>query len=286
MNCFNQNEIKKMIIAALKEDIGKRDITTDRLIPEKKKIKALLLAKEDFIVSGLEIAALSFKTYDKNIKFKSLVKEGGSIKKGRPLAVITGKARSILIAERVALNFLSLLSGISTKTKKFVLAVKPYKVKILDTRKTIPGLRMLEKYAVRMGGGYNHRSRLDEMVLIKDNHLEIMGNKLRAADFAELRKELPRGMKIEVEVENLAQFKAALKLYPDIVMLDNMPSKEMKKAVQIRNNLPGQLRPIIEASGGISLSNVKQAASTGIDLISIGDLTHSFDSVDISLEIA
>jgi nicotinate-nucleotide pyrophosphorylase (carboxylating) len=217
---------------------------------------------------------------DKNIKFKPMVEEGAFVKKGKIIAHIYGKTRSILTAERVALNFLSFLSGISTETRKFVDAVRPYKVKIMDTRKTIPGLRLLEKYAVRMGGAFNHRMRLDEMLLIKDNHLKVIKNYKALKGL--LRK--AKKYKVELEVKNLKEFKEALKLQPDIIMLDNMSIKNIRKAVQIRNKLAHKA-PKIEASGGIMLKNVKRIASCKVDMISIGALTHSVNSVDISLEI-
>lgn len=265
---------------ALEEDIGAGDITTQSLVPEGP-AKAILLAKDNFIICGLYFAAAAFKLLDKNAKFRPLVKDGVNVKKGAILAEINAKAKTILAGERVALNFLSFLSAVSTKTNKFVQAVKPYKVKIMDTRKTIPGLRLLEKYAVRIGGGFNHRMSLDEMVMVKDNHLKVIGG-------YEKIRELPRGLKVDLEVENLDEFEQALALKPDIIMLDNMTIKDMKKAVRIRNNLsvnPSNPRPKLEASGGISLNNVGKSASTGVDMISIGGLTSVIDSVDISLEV-
>jgi len=281
MNYISQQRIKEIIKRALREDIGKTDITTTTIIPKDKYAKAILLAKEDCVICGLDIAAEVFKFQDRNIKFKLHVLDGQKIKKGKIIAHIFGRAQSILTAERVALNFLSLLSGVATKTRAYVDKIKPYKVKILDTRKTIPGLRELEKYAVRRGGGYNHRMRLDEMLLIKDNHLKILDR----------REELPkvnRNYKLEIEVKNLREFKKILGLRPDIIMLDNMSIKEMRKAVRIRNNLlPKFHRPIphLEASGGVNLRNVKKVAATGVDMISVGELTHSLASTNISLEI-
>jgi len=230
----------------------------------------------------LGIAKEVFKTQDKNIKFKAQVLEGQKIKKGKIIARIFAKAQSILIAERVALNFLNLLSGIATKTRAYVDKVKPYKVKILDTRKTIPGLRELEKYAVRIGGGFNHRLRLDEMILIKDNHLKV------TKGYQRLLK-VTKGYLVEIEVKNLREFKEAIKAKPDIIMLDNMNPKNIRQAVKIRNSqLPtpnSKLPTKLEASGRINLKNVKNIAATGVDMISIGELTHSVNSADISLEI-
>lgn len=274
MSSVNELEIKDIVAYALKEDIGSKDITTQGLIPADKFVKAQILVKEDCIVCGLRIASLAFKIIDKDIKFKILAKDGDFVKKGRVIAQVCGRARNILIAERVALNFLCLLCGISTKVKSFVNTVKPHKVKIMDTRKTIPCIRALEKYAVRIGGGFNHRMSLSDMILVKDNHLRIIGG------IGKL-KQLSHKHKIEIEVENLKDFLYALKLKPDIIMLDNMNIKDIRKAVLIRNSLT----PKLEASGGIHLQNVKQFAATGVDMISIGALTHSVKSIDISLEV-
>jgi len=275
-------EIKDIIRNALSEDIGLGDITSESIIPENETAKAVFLAKETCIVCGIQVAALVFKITDPDINFKTQLKDSDTVKKGKVIASVSGRARSILAGERVALNFLSHLSGISTKTHAFAAMVKPYKTKILDTRKTSPGLRLLEKYAVRMGGGYNHRFGLDEMLLIKDNHIRIAGglDKIKA---------LPANYKTEIEVKNLKEFESALRLKPDIIMLDNMNYKDMKQAVKLRNNLSpqkGNPSPKLEASGGISLKNVKKIASTGIDMISIGSLTHSVEAIDISLEFS
>ncbi|MCX5712591.1 MAG: carboxylating nicotinate-nucleotide diphosphorylase [Candidatus Omnitrophica bacterium] len=279
MNYLNGYEVKNLIQEALREDIAMRDITTELLVPKDLVLSAQLVAEEELIVCGISIAAKAFKLLDKNIKFKPLVKDGQKVKEGMVLAVIKGRARSILSAERVALNFLSLLSGTATQTRIFVNAIKPYKAKILDTRKTIPGLRLLQKYAVRCGGGYNHRFALDEMVLVKDNHLEIIGG------CRNLRRPGSR-LKIEIEVKSLKELEEALKLKPDMVMLDNMSVADMKKAVQVRGKWQGLSGKVLfEASGNIDLKNVKKVAATGVDMISIGSLTHSVDSADISLDI-
>lgn len=284
MNYYNKLDTREIINEALKEDIATKDITTNAVVPKDKFINSIILAKEDCVVCGLAVASCVFKSLDKNIKFKDLTKDGAFVKKGKPIAKISGRARSILTAERVALNFLSLLCGISTKTRKFVEAVKPFKTRIIDTRKTLPGLRVLEKYAVRIGGGFNHRMSLDEMIMIKDNHLKALGSKFWAQG---LEKRL-RGIKTEIEVKTLKEFNKALNLKPDIIMLDNMSISDMKRAVKIRNNLKlitYNIKPKLEASGGITLKNVKLIASIGVDMISIGALTHSINSIDISLEI-
>ena len=285
MNYFRSTEVKEIIKKALKEDIGKRDITTTTIIPENKYAKAILLAKENCVICGLNIAAEVFRIQDKKIKFMSNVLDGKKIKEGKIIAHISGRAQSILTAERVALNFLGLLSGIATKTRAYADKVKPYKVKILDTRKTIPGLRELEKYAVRIGGGYNHRMRLDEMVLIKDNHIEVARRTPHAASLKNIiegiRKKIPRGIKLEIEVKNLREFKEALEAGPDIIMLDNMKVEDIRKAVVLRKVAVSK----IEVSGNVNLNNVRKIAKTGPDMISVGALTHSVKAVDISLEI-
>lgn len=279
---------KSVIINALKEDVGIKDITTDSVIPKNRYAKAVILAKEPCVVCGLGVARAVFKQQDKVIKFTPCAKDGDFVKKGKIIARVCGNARSILTAERVALNFLSHLCGISTKTREFAQKVKPYKAKIMDTRKTIPGLRILEKYAVRMGGGFNHRLSLDEMIMVKDNHIKVIGDRFWVIGFKGKGKEISSKVKIEIEVKTLKELKKALNLKPDIVMLDNMSIEEMRKAVQLRNHLSPNahhLTPKIEASGRVTLENVKKIASTGVDMISIGELTHSVESVDISLEI-
>ncbi len=289
MNYAKTPETKNIILKALREDIGKKDITTAMIIPKDKRVKAALLAKENCTICGIALAGEIFKTQDKGIKFKSVFSDGQKIKNGQIIAYIEGKARSILAAERVALNFLSLLSGIATKTRTYTDKVKPFKVKILDTRKTIPGLRELEKYAVRIGGGFNHRFSLDEMILIKDNHL-IVSCAMRPAQcikkiIKNIKKKLSKNIKLEIEVKNLKEFQEALRENPDIIMLDNMKISDIKKAVALERNTHDAIRTtLIEASGGITLKNIRKIASCGVDMISIGALTHSVSSVDISLE--
>ncbi|MDP3732137.1 MAG: carboxylating nicotinate-nucleotide diphosphorylase [Candidatus Omnitrophota bacterium] len=291
MNYFRKPgdiDIKDIIKTALREDIGQKDITTAAIIPKAKYAKAILLAKEDCVICGVGIADEVFKAQDKNIKFKPRVSDGQKIKKGKIIAHIFGRAQSILTAERVALNFLSLLSGVATKTRAYVDKIKPYKANVLDTRKTIPGLRVLEKYAVRIGGGYNHRMRLDEMILIKDNHLKVWSPESGVrSSINDLRQKTSKNIKIEIEVKNLKEFNEALKLRPDIIMLDNMGIEDMKKAVRIRNSrlTTYNLQLKLEASGGINLKNVRKIAACGVEMISIGELTHSVKAIDISLEI-
>lgn len=282
MNYFKEPEIKNIVINALQEDIGSSDITTDLFVPRNKFVRAVLVAKEPCVISGLVIAALVFKARDKSIRFKPLVKDGDPVKKGKVIAAIYGRAKSILTAERVALNFISHLSGISTTTRSFVNAIKPYKVKIIDTRKTTPGLRLLEKYAVRMGGGFNHRHSLDEMVMVKDNHLKVLNGFKGLTGLAKVSEKY----QVELEVNNLKEFRIALELKPDIIMLDNMSIKDIKRAVKFKNSKlkTKNSKLKLEASGCITLKNVKQTAACGVDMISVGCLTHSVNSIDISLE--
>jgi len=281
-------QLDSIIRRALREDIGRGDITTQLTVAENKFIKAVFLAKEDCVACGLAVAKRVLRTVDGRIKFTPLVKEGQMVRKGKIIARIQGRAGSILSAERVALNFLTLLSGIATKTREYVRKVRPYRIKITDTRKTIPCLRELQKYAVHIGGGCNHRMRLDEMVIIKDNHIEVLGVRFWVLGLDKIKKRISPRVRIEVEVKNLNEFKKALKMKPDIILLDNMSTKEMKKAVAIRNSLTPNthhLTPKLEASGGINLKNIKKIAASGVEIISVGELTHSIKSVDISLEV-
>ena len=271
---INQKDLLALIKHALAEDIGRGDITTRLTIPQHKKIKVKIIAKENFLLCGISVAEKVFRSVDPGISFKKMAKEGKSVKNGQTIAIISGRARSILKAERVALNLLSLMSAIATKTRKFVERIEPFKTKITDTRKTFPGLRALQKYAVRIGGGYNHRIRLDEMLLIKDNHLKILGGYFSLPP-------VPKGYKTEIETQSLDEFKHALRFNPDVVMLDNMKIADIKTAIKIRASRKVKL----EASGGINLSNIKKYAATGVDIISAGQLTDSVESVDISLEV-
>jgi len=262
-----------IIRKALAEDVGCGDITSQMVLPANKTAKAKVIAGENFLACGINVAEKVFRTVDNRIKIIKKTSDGKYVKKGSVLIEIIGPAKSILTAERTALNLLAFMSGVATKTNVFIKKIRPFKAKITDTRKTFPGLRILEKYAVRIGGGSNHRLRLDEMVLIKDNHLKL-----------EAKLKLPRirKVKIEVEAQSLSQFKKILELKPDVIMLDNMSIPEIKKAVKLKKRLPVKL----EASGGINLSNVRKFASTGVDIISVGELTDSVKSVDISLDIA
>lgn len=280
---LNQAKLNSIVRRALIEDIGKGDITTQLTIPENKKIKANLVVKEKegCVVCGLKVGETVFKTVDNNIKFKKMAKEGDRIAEGAVIAKVSGKASSVLSAERVALNLLAMLSGIATKTREYVEHIEPYKAKITDTRKTFPGLRELQKYAVRVGGGSSHRMSLDEMILIKDNHIKV-------TDGFDRLPRVPKGFKIEVEVETIEEFKHALRFKPDVIMLDNMSLEDISEAVKIRNNTEFKSHhppTKLEASGGVDFNTVKEIAATGVDIISIGALTHDVKSSDISLEV-
>lgn len=270
--------IDKIIEQALLEDIGTGDITTESIIPSNLKAKGIIKTSEGGVVAGLDIVFLVFVKLDSEICFQPKIKDGNKILTGEILGEITGPARTILKGERVALNFLQRMSGIATITSKFCQQVKDFPVRIFDTRKTTPGLRILEKYAVRMGGGHNHRFGLYDAVLIKDNHIAVAGGIKSAVN--SVRKQISHTVKIEVEVENLSQFQEALKVQVNIIMLDNMDLETMKEAVKLVKG-----KALIEASGGITLEKVKEIAQTGVDLISVGALTHSVKALDISMEI-
>lgn len=278
---LNQAKIDSIVRHALIEDIGHGDITTQLTIPEDKEIKAILKTKEDCVICGVAIIERVFKITDTSIKFEAKVKEGKEIKAGKKIAEISGKARSILTAERVALNLISMLSGIATKTREYVKQIEPHKTKITDTRKTMPGLRELQKYAVRVGGGYSHRMGLDEMILIKDNHIKVIQGYTKLPS-------VPKGFKIEIEVQNLEEFKHALSFKPDVIMLDNMKIEDIKEAVTIRNGTAFNShhpQTKLEASGGMDVTNILQVAATGVEIISIGELTHSVKAINMNLDV-
>ena len=268
---------ESFIGAALKEDIGSGDITTNAIVSEKKVATGRILAKEDFIACGLEIFKYVFLTLDNNIEINIKYLDGEKVRKGDTLATLSGSARALLSGERVALNILQRLSGIATLTSKFVEKV-PASIKILDTRKTFPGLRTLEKYAVQCGGGANHRFGLYDAILIKDNHIKAVGSITKAVEM--VRVKFPNIQKIEVEVKNIAEVKEALLTPCNILLLDNMSPDDIKKAVDINNN-----RAKIEVSGNVTLHNIHEITGTRIDFISVGALTHSAQAVDISMII-
>lgn len=284
---------KKLIEDALKEDIGAGDITSSSILPKKQQGKFIIFCNEQSILCGITLAEASFNMIDDNIHFRPLVKDGAQVQKARPVAHIEGNCQTILSAERVALNFLGWLSGISTLTGKFVDQVKDYKAQIMDTRKTIPTLRYLQKYAVKIGGGKNHRMGLYDQVLIKDNHLSAISEQDKTSYVKDAieraRKNAPKNKEIEIEIKTISEFKQALSLDPDIIMLDNMKIEQIKEAVAIRDSYRIKkqdigFKALLEVSGNVNLNNVKEIAACGVDRISIGALTHSAPSIDFSLK--
>ncbi len=269
-------EIIECVKRALAEDIGSGDITTETIVPSGNTLDATLVAKEAGIIAGLDVAKATFVLLDDNIRFFARVKEGAEVAKGSVLANLSGSARASLTGERTALNFLGRMSGIATLTRQFVDAVSGTSAKILDTRKTAPGLRMIDKLAVVRGGGENHRLGLFDMVLIKDNHIDFAGSLSEA-----LRRVRAGGTTLEIEVEarTLEQLKEALELDVRRILLDNMTPAMMREAVGINAG-----RAKLEASGNVRLDNVRQIAETGVDFISVGALTHSAKALDVSLK--
>ena len=275
---LNLRVLDPLIELAFEEDIGIGDITTDATVPSTRKGIGTFLAKSEGIVAGLPVAERVFEKLDPTLTFHTLVNDGDAVVVGTPIAEIQGSAKSILIGERTALNFLQRLSGIATLTAQFVEAVADYNTKIVDTRKTAAGWRAVQKYAVRVGGAQNHRFGLYDGVLIKDNHIVAAGGITNAVQRA--RQVVPHTAKIEVEVETVEQVDEALEAGADILLLDNMPPGIMQRVVQEVKD-----RAVTEASGGITLDKVKTVAATGVDLISVGALTHSAMPMDISLTL-
>lgn len=273
--------ILKIISNALKEDVKNGDITTRATISKSKKASGKFLVKADGIIAGLEIAKAVFKSVDPKIKFEIKIKDGSKVKFGDVTAIVSGKAQSLLTAERTALNFLQRMSGIATSANNYSEMVKHTNAKVIDTRKTVPGLRALDKLAVKLGGCANHRIGLYDMFLIKDNHIEVAGSITKAVETCvRYNRKHRTKFKIEVETKNLKEVEEAIKTKADIIMLDNFEVEEMKKAVTLINR-----KCKIEASGGVNLDTVKAIAETGVDFISVGALTHSVKALDISLEI-
>ena len=266
-----------LIETALKEDMPQGDITSENIIPADSESEAIILAKEEGVLAGIDVAERVFHKIDPSIVFKKNLNDGQRFRNGQTLATIQGSSISLLKGERTALNFLQRMSGIATTTQKFVRALQGTKTKILDTRKTTPGLRSLEKYAVKMGGGMNHRFNLSEMVLIKDNHLRIVGSVSQAVKSAKER--IKPGVRVEVEATSIEEVQEAVQSGADMIMLDNMSKDAMKEVVKrVKGKVP------LEVSGKVSLRRIKEIASLGVDFISVGSLTHSSKSVDISIE--
>lgn len=271
------NDFDIIIDRALAEDIGTGDITTFSVVPAGAKIKGHFMAKEAGVICGMQLMSRVFARLDSGIVLDMHVHDGAKVAPGVLIASIAGPAAPILTGERVALNFLQRLSGIATKTAALTEQLAGTRVRLLDTRKTTPGLRVLEKYAVRTGGGHNHRMNLSDGILIKDNHIQAAGGITQAVKAA--KRHAPRNLKIEVETENLQQVSEALQAGADIIMLDNMDLPLMKEAVALVNG-----RALTEASGKMNQNNLRAVAATGVDMISVGALTHSVRALDISLK--
>lgn len=270
--------VDRIIDSALSEDVGPGDITTNALADKGIMCEATIQAKEDGVIAGLPAAGRVFRRLDPGLIFKELVSDGETAAAGTVIAEISGTVRAVLTCERLALNMLQRMSGIATATRSYVDAVSGTGAKILDTRKTVPGLRLLDKYAVNAGGGTNHRMGLYDNILIKDNHIKLAGGIGRAVE--SVRDIYGGKYSIEVETETLGQVREALSAQADIIMLDNMSLEEMGQAVHIINK-----RALTEASGGIKLENIREIAETGVDFISVGALTHSVMALDIGLDI-
>ncbi len=270
--------VDRAVRAALREDINRGDVTTDSAVPAGRRATAVARVKARGVIAGLGVFRAAFKAHDAGTRVRLLCRDGDSPPEGSPIAEVRGRARSILTCERVALNFLQHLSGIATATAEFVAEVDGTGVRIIDTRKTIPGLRLLEKYAVLKGGGFNHRPTLSDLIMIKDNHLRAAGGLRAAVEAARRRK----GVLIEVEMAPGMDLGRLEDLRVDMVMLDNYPIAELRRAIRFLRSLP--YRPLVEVSGGVHPGNVRKIAECGPDFISVGYITHSAPSLDISLD--
>lgn len=277
----NHQAMRDQIRAWLQEDIGTGDVTTQFTIPAGSISKGIIHAKEAGIIAGIPVAQLVFEVVDPALRFQACVQDGQFVEKGTTLIEVEGSTHSILTGERLALNLMQRLSGIATKTHAFVTALQGLPTRLVDTRKTTPGHRLLEKYAVRVGGGANHRFGLYDAVMIKDNHIKGAGGIIPAVTRA--RENIPHTMKIEVEVEDFNQLEEALQSQADIIMLDNMAPARMTEAVKIVKERAPHV--IVEASGGVTLTTVREIAESGVDVISVGGLTYSVAALDISLDL-
>jgi len=272
--------VQRLLDLTLEEDAGRGDVTSAALIDEGQEAEADIIAKERLVVCGLGIAEAVFTRFDWRTRMRTRVADGDPVTAGTLIASVRGPAQAVLAGERVALNFMQRLSGIATLTQTFVAAAEGAKVRVTDTRKTTPGLRALEKYAVRVGGGYNHRADLSSGVLIKDNHIALVGSVREAVRRA--RANAPQGLRVEVEVETMADLDEALEAGAEIILLDNFAPRDITEAVKrVRDQAP---RTLLEASGGVTLDRMRELAKTGVDMISIGGLTHSARAVDLSIE--
>lgn len=275
---MSKREIAKLVRAALDEDGAFNDVTTIATVVSDRRARCRLVARQAGVIAGLPLAVEAFRQLNPRVVIRVDGSDGRSVESGSMFAALSGSARGLLSAERVALNFLQRLSGIASLTARFVAAVEGTEAKILDTRKTTPGWRSLEKYAVRAGGGTNHRMDLSSAILIKDNHLRALGGDLELA-IQRTRDLAPAGTKVEVECDRLSQVKSAVAAGADVIMLDNMKVDEIKRCVEL---VAG--RALLEASGGVTLANVRAIAKTGVDRISVGALTHSAPSLDLALD--
>lgn len=278
MTMLNQCYIDNIINTALAEDINYIDVTTDNLIPDDHTSEAYFIAKDSGVLCGIDIAARVFDLAGGNVEKEILLRDGAEVKKGDYIAFFRGSTKTLLKGERTALNLIQHMSGIATATNKCVKLVEGTRASIADTRKTLPGLRALQKYAVTVGGGKNHRFNLSDGAMLKDNHIDAYGSITGAV--TALRKKAGHMLKIEVEVRNLEELEEALANKCEVIMLDNMSDEEMKKAVEITAG-----RALLEASGNVTLENIRQKALTGVDIISLGALTHSVQCFDISMRI-
>lgn len=276
----NQIWMDRTIRNALEEDLGSGDITTEAIIPPEIEGKAVLEAREHMVLAGLPVFCRVFELVGSNISFSVLFNDSQTVPGGTKICTVTGPLSAILKGERTALNFIQRMSGIATLTREYVEKASSGKAKILDTRKTVPGLRHFDKYAVRMGGGSNHRIGLFDGILIKDNHIAVAGSISRAVELAKDNAPHTIKMEVEVEVENLTGVKEAVQAGADIILLDNMTQQDIKKAVDFV-----QGKVLLEASGGVNLDNIGEISKTGVDLISVGALTHSIKAMDLSLEV-
>ena len=275
---LDNNEIDKLIIYALQEDIGSGDVTTDNIVDEFQQSSGTLIAKADGVISGLPIAKRVFDILEGLTGWTAHFEDGDFVKSGDIIVEFEGYLKPLLKAERTALNFLQRMSGIATKTSRYVKLLTDYNTKILDTRKTVPGMRMLDKYAVSCGGGVNHRIGLYDMVMIKDNHIKAAGNISRAVEL--VKANIKPNIRIEVETTNPREVKEALASGIDVIMLDNMSTEEMKEAVSL---IDGKVE--IEASGNMTATRLVETAEAGVDFISVGALTHSAEALDISMRL-
>jgi nicotinate-nucleotide pyrophosphorylase (carboxylating) len=282
MSQLDPDILSQIVAAAIEEDVGAGDITTNSVVDKDREAKAEIVVEEHSVVAGLPVAQLLYETIDEDLDFQKEVEDSREVDKGTVIIRLYGSARSILTGERTALNFLQRLSGIATLTSRFVAKTKKFGTKIMDTRKTTPGLRYLEKYAVRIGGGSNHRMGLHDMFLIKDNHLRALADE--RADTIPVAVERARrfnpNLQVEIEVETLDEFQRALTTQPDMILLDNMSANEIAQAVRMAEG-----KVVLEASGGVTLDNIEEIAQTGVDCISIGALTTAARGISMTLEL-